>query len=508
MNRIAKKLALICSIVAICGLIVCGAPKPQQPTEKILVRIDGKIDISLDEFIRRAEYTPRPPYARLNTYLHKKIILNSLIAEKLLALEAGDDNPMLQDEEFQRFLIGRKEQAMRQWMHHVEATEKVALDSADIKKAYKLAGREYEIEYFTSSDSSFANRYTAHVSEPDLFYDAFFELTGDRLPPERTVKWLDKEHPAVHAALFEREFQIGQVLEPIRVEDDYLFIKIKGWHDDVAFTPGQQLERLNNVKEKLTSLRASEIWNARVAEIMRGKKLDLQPDVFRKLGDLFFAIYFHSDQERRNQLIEKVWDVEFEESKAALENISDEDFLQQPFFTVDGATWTVADFRDAIGRHPLVFRERRMSSLDFPAQFRLAIADLVRDHYVTQEAYEKGYDQVNVVGRNVNMWKDSYLAIYQRQKYLSSVGENRHFLNNYQAIIDETLNPYIRELQQKYYKQIELDFEAFENISLTTIDLFVKQPEMPFKYVVPMFPLVTTEHMIDYVTRMPDDRIH
>ncbi|MBN1466871.1 hypothetical protein JXA02_14045 [candidate division KSB1 bacterium] len=505
MNRIAKKLALICSIVAVCGLIVCGAPKPEQPTEKILVRI-GEVDISLDEFIRRAEYAPRPPYARQNTYVNKKIILNSLIAEKLLALAAGEDNPMLQDEEFQRFLLGRKEQAMRQWMHHVEATKKVVLDTSDVKRAYKLAGREYEIEYFTSSDSSFADRYRAHLSEPELFYDAFYELTGDSLPAERTVKWLDKEHPAIHAALFERDFQIGQVLQPIRVEDDYLFIKIKGWHDDVAFTPNQQQERLNNVKEKLTSLRASEIWTDRVAEIMRGKKLDLQPDVFRKLGDLFFAVYFHSDEERRDQLIEKVWDVEAEENKAVLADVSDEAFLQQPFFTVDGMTWTVADFRDAIDRHPLVFRERKMSSLEFPAQFRLAVADLVRDHFVTQEAYKKGYDQVNVVARNVRMWKDSYLAIYQRQKYLASVGEKRHFLNNYQTIIEETLNPYIRELQQKHYKEIELDFAAFEDISLTSIDLFVKQPEMPFKYVVPMFPLVTTEHLIDYVTKMPDER--
>jgi hypothetical protein len=252
-------------------------------------------------------------------------------------------------------------------------------------------------------------------------------------------------------------------------------------------------------------MQASQIWNARVADIMRGKRIDFNRDVFHKLGDLFFDVYFHTDEERRDQLIEKVWDVEFEESKTVLDNTSEEDFLQQPFFTVAGTAWSVADFRDAIDRHPLVFRERKMSSLDFPAQFRLAVADLVRDHYVTQEAYKKGYDQVNVVERNMNMWKDSYLAIYQRQKYLASVGEKRNFLNNYQAIIEQTLNPYIRELQQKYYKQIELDFDVFEDISLTTIDLFVKQPEMPFKYVVPMFPLVTTDHLIDYVTKLPDD---
>ena len=75
-------------------------------------------------------------------------------------------------------------------------------------------------------------------------------------------------------------------------------------------------------------------------------------------------------------------------------------------------------------------------------------------------------------------------------------------MKNYHAILEERLNPYVRELQKKYYNQIELDFELFESISLSSIDLFVKQSEQPFIYVVPMFPLITSEHLIDYVTRM------
>ncbi|MBN1480871.1 hypothetical protein EH223_00130 [candidate division KSB1 bacterium] len=502
-SHIIKTLWRIAFVVCFAIFIVCSTPEPQQPAEKILVEIGDKATISLNEFIRRAEYTPRPDYCRMNTYLHKKIILNSLIAEKLLAIEAGENHPLLQDGEFQLFLSGRKEQAMRQWMHHVEATEKVALDSTDIKRAYKLAGREYEIEYFTTSDTSFVNYYKNRLpAEPDLFNEAFFQLAGDSLPPERTVKWIDKEHANIHSALFGREFQIGQVLDPVQVENDYVFIKIKGWHDEVAFTPKQQQERRKNVTEKLTSLQASTIWNARVADIMRGKRLDFNQDVFRKLSDLFFEVYFHTDRERRDQIIEKVWDVELEDAKSAIDNLSEEGFMQQTFFTVDDIPWTVADFRKAIVRHPLVFRERKMPSNEFPAQFRLAIADLVRDHYVTEEAYKKGYDQVNIVQRNVRMWQDFYLALVQRQNYLQTVGEKRPFLQNYHAILEETLNPYVRELQQKYYKQIKLDFQAFEDISLASIDLFVKQPEMPFKYVVPMFPIVTSEHLIDYVTRM------
>ena len=51
----------------------------------ILVQIDDFI-ILKNEFIQRAEYVLRPDYCSYNNNIHKQIILNSLIAEKLLAI--------------------------------------------------------------------------------------------------------------------------------------------------------------------------------------------------------------------------------------------------------------------------------------------------------------------------------------------------------------------------------------------------------------------------------------
>ena len=169
---------------------------------------------------------------------------------------------------------------------------------------------------------------------------------------------------------------------------------------------------------------------------------------------------------------------------------------------IDGQTWTVDDFRRELMSHPLVFRERKMPSDEFSEQFRFAVADLVRDHYITQEAYRRGYDQINVVQRNEQMWRDVFLALYQKNKYLKGVGEKRNFVANYMAIINNRLNAYVDSLQQRYYKQIELDFEEFEKIALTSIDLFVKQKNQPYPHVVPRFPILTTDHLIDYVRRM------
>ena len=479
----------------------CSKQVVEQPEEKILAKIGDKRTISVNEFIRRAEYVPRPAYCRRNTYLDKKIILNSLIAEKLLAIEAEADNPLDENEQFRDFLLGRKEQAMRQWMHHVEATNNVKLDTTEIKNAYKYAGRQVEISHVLLSDSTLIAEALQNYTQNSIF-ETLAQRAAGGPAPQRTIKYTDPELTAVHQALFSHDLEIGQVIPPIRIDNGkYLLIKVNGWSDDMAITEEQQQQRLEKVTEKLTTQHATSIWNARVADIMRDKRMDFNPDTFDKLSRLFFNIYFHDDEEQQNRFIEKIWGVERDETRKSFYLGEDENFLSQSFFTVDGRVWTVDDFRRELVRHPLVFRDRKMPSADFPEQFRLAVADLIRDHFVTKEAYRKGYDKVNVVQRNVDMWRDRFLAMYQTQKYFASVGENRNFANHQMAVIEETLNPYIDELQKKYYKQIELDFDTFEDIQLTTIDLFVKQPEMPYKYVVPMFPVLTNDHLLEYVKK-------
>jgi hypothetical protein len=61
-------------------------------------------------------------------------------------------------------------------------------------------------------------------------------------------------------------------------------------------------------------------------------------------------------------------------------------------------------------------------------------------------------------------------------------------------------------LQTKYSDQIEVDVETFNDIRLTRIDMFVTQENVPFPIMVPSFPLLTTDHMLDYGNRMEKNK--
>ena len=124
----------------------------------VLAQVGNKI-ITKQDFIRRAEYTIRPDYCRQSNYIHKKIILNSLIAEKLTALEMEDkDDKLLRSKNFHYFLQGRKEQAMRKLYYYDNFYNKVSVPDSLIKKRFKVAGRTVDISYISLPDLIFVQK--------------------------------------------------------------------------------------------------------------------------------------------------------------------------------------------------------------------------------------------------------------------------------------------------------------------------------------------------------------
>ena len=452
----------------------------------------------MNEFIRRAEYTIRPRYCNSDNYIHKKIILNSLIAEKLMALEAGKDNELFRNEKFQDYLRGRKEQSMRQWLYNHDFYEKVQLDSNEIKNVYKLAGRKYKIAYYTIKDSVVLKKVKGKLKQSYSFIDLFSDINKPEEFPQREVSWNTQEHEAILDALFSVPLNKNQIIGPVKIDNNfYTIIKILDWTDRAATTENDVQERLNNVK-KLLKIKHSNIqYSQYVGEIMHGKRVEFIGDTFYKLVNIVGPFYIKSEKEKSEAFNQRFWHKESEE--IILDDIGDniERIRDFPLLRIDGEIWAVRDFEKELNLHPLVFRKRRMEGSEFAEQFKLAIVDMIRDKYITEEAYKKGYDRVNIVERNVSMWWDYLLSLYHRNQYLESIGRKEDFNEDYLHNIEQDLNLYIDRLQEKYNDAIEINTDLFEEIQLTRIDLFILQKNVPFPIVVPGFPILTTDNKLD-----------
>lgn len=487
-------------------LSACSDSSPIKSTETLVARVGDK-DISVNEFIRRAEYTIRPPYCRSDNYIHRKIVLNSLIAEKLMALEAGDQNELLENREVRMYLQGRREQAMRQWMYNTEMYDKVALDSTEMKSTFKVAGREYKVSYFNVGTVDSRESVYAALKNKDADFNRLYEsLGGKGDPPTREIGFQDPENDAVLEALFSGKHEKGEIVGPVlNAKDDILVMRIDGWTDKIAMTDTQIKDRWQTVRNKLTELKANGMFDAYVRKLMRGKTVEFNRATFEKLVNIVAPQYYKSEHEKKEAFNKKFWNKDRKEM--ILDDFSNQmdAVMDEPLLVHDGETWTVRTLEDAIQVHPLVFRKRKMPKNEFAEQFKLAIVDLIRDQHITRDTYEKGYDKVPEVRRNYSMWKDNLLALYQKEQVLKKMHTEG---KNEMQIVSEDLTPYIMDLTQKYRNKIAINTDAFENIKLTAIDMFVIQRDVPYPVMVPSFPMLTVHDKLDYGKKMnPDGQI-
>ena len=490
-HTISRRIKKCCYflILILLSYVSCIKKVPQEPEVKILARVGDKT-ISVDEFIKRAELSIRP-----QNFKNKQVVLNNLVAEKLFALEIGKNNDLVENEKFQAFIKGIQEQQMRELLYYNETINKIKLDTTEIKNNYRLAGREYNVEFFTIHNDELAEKIEKIVlSEPGSFETIYYEVTGNKKIPEHKIAWNDPDHDVIHDALFSESVMPNTLIGPLKLEEDnYIVIKVKNWVNHPTIGSEDVQIKWEEVKEKLKQKKSRKTWKKYKHKIMQGKKVEFEKEIFDKLSDLSFSLYLKSDT---NVLDAKSRELNDEITSEILNN---ETLLDQPFFTIDNKIWTVQDFRTAIMSHPLVFRENQfLNKRDYMKQFKLAIVDMLVDHYLTKEAYKKSLHKDNTVKRKVALWQDALLARYHRDEYLKSIVNREDFDEKYMKGREDYLSLYIDSILNKYKDDIEINMEEFEKIELTKIDLFVLQPNVPYPVVVPSFPQYTVKSTISY----------
>jgi hypothetical protein len=494
-----KSLSLLLLLLILSGLIGCSKSKTTIPVERILVRIGDRV-ITVDEFIRRAEYTIRPKYCKGDNYIHRKIILNSLIAEKLMALEAGTKNELCDNPEFQNYIEGRKEQAMRQYYYYDRAYNRIKPDSAELNRIYQLAGRTYRMQYLRLRDEKTAEKYYRLYQDKGFTFEKLAaEVLQDPNIPIREIGFNDDLNEATFKTIFSEPLRKDEVLHPVKSDDgSYLLMKVAGWTDEVIITVDEINKRRENVSKKIKTIQADQLYREQVADIMHGKILKFNEHSFYRLEELLAPFYLKTMQEKQAAFNQKFWDKGLEVELDTGATRTYQALRDEQLFTLAGQIWTVTDFEQEVQVHPLVFRKRQISHEEFPEQLKYAIADLIRDKYINNEAYKAGYDKLPAVQNYTTMWQDNLIALYWRNQYLAEHGFRGNFGKEYLKAIREYLNPYVDSLQAKYSDEIEINTDAFEKIKLTDIDLFALQSGVPYPIISPTFPILTTDNKLNY----------
>jgi hypothetical protein len=286
---------------------------------------------------------------------------------------------------------------------------------------------------------------------------------------------------------------------PINISDTTnLFINIKGWNDRVVFTEKDISERWHDVKEKVMRDKADSIYDDFVLQVMADKKITFNVDVFNKVVKLLAPFYLNMKKNSEDDFLKLAYNNKIEIPELQQSSDDYNEIKDEILFSINEETgseeWSVAGFKKLFDKHPLVFRKDDAGN-KFAGRLKLAIVDLVRDKYLTDVAYQRGYDKDKIVVNYEQSWLDAGVAFYKKQEYLKNfdlAGKNEI------EIIEGYLNPYIEKLLKKYSDQIEINVEEFEKIKLTRTDMYVIQLQVPYPVYVPAFPQLTSYNRLDY----------
>jgi hypothetical protein len=479
-GNFVQRSCLVCFVLL--AACTCGKKKPD---ETALARI-GRRSITVDEFLKRSELTIRPlPFKDKNT------TLNNLISEKILALEAEREDSLLKSPALNATLKGIKEQLMRDRLYEEAAAKQVRLDSAEVARAFRLSTREYELDFYTVRDAGLARKIEAKLDSLPGSADRMFREVEKTLGkrPVQKVRYKDPEDTAIHEALFSKPVGRGTVIGPLKLESgEFIVMKVLNWTDYPVIGYEEKQDQWNKVVEKITLNKARKAWTAFQVEVMRGKKLEFNRDSFKALSETALNYYLQNEGKDRLKPPRA-------EKLPADPNIDG----GAPFFTIDGRTWTVDDFKHELMSHPLVYRTKVLNRANFNEQFRLAVADMVRDHYLTQEAYERALDRSGEIQRTEGMWRDAFLAARQEKCVVQSALKRGLVRAEDQPGMLAYWTRYLEGLQGRYGGSIRVDRKALDAVSLTPIELTVMRAGVPYPAAVPAFPMYTDSKNLEYI---------
>ena len=459
------------------------------PENNIIAKVRDKI-ITVNEFIKRAEYTVRPAYCRGDNNIHKKIILNSLLGEKLLSLEAID---ISLSPHLVKYLKGRKEQAMRELLFYEKGHKDIQISPEILDSFSSTAARKYRVMFSRLPDQIIADE-IHHFMDQGISYEEIFDAAfGLDSIPERSIDFFSEVDPHIVDKIFSVNLEKDEVLPPFKtIDGSYLWIKIKGWTKMPAITATAKNIFLQDIDKKLNRLEAIRKYNEYTAELMAGKKMDLIKPAFLRFSDI--ASNYYLGHINDNKLIEAIWNIHEEiDEKPDFSSMESYD-RETPLMYFDERTWSVGEIQELIESHPLVFRKKNVKKNEFPEQLKYALADLIRDHYLTAEAYKMGYDKQHSVLLEKYLWEDHLYASLKKDQVLKEKGLS---IENDEDNLN-VMNDYIGMLQEKYSDQIIINFRQFNKINLSRIDMVALKPSAPYGHPVPSFPILTQDHSIDY----------
>ncbi len=255
--------------------------------DAILARVGDRV-ITVNDFVQRAEFSPE----RLTggAEFSKKELLDALIDEKLLAIEAEkqrlDKTPQIR--QLAQFV---EDLAVMRALFHKEVQRRVRLDPAQVQQAIAYSRQERKISHLSFRDKAVAAKYRRLWLATSLqnVLENLGEQKADTLNYQRTVKWGEND-PDLEAVMF--SLSPGDISPVLEQNGVFLIVRCDDINQNAVATATNYAGLKTKVKRILAARQETQLSREYVSRFMRQQKVKFDEKRVRRIIDILVNLLF------------------------------------------------------------------------------------------------------------------------------------------------------------------------------------------------------------------------
>lgn len=414
-------------------IILSGLCAAQNAGE-IPIATVGTITITDKEFQSRYELTPGLYRTKSRSEKDKSEFLLSLIAEKLLVLDAmhkgwdRDTALMGNVMEVERLLV-------RDELYRREVSGKVSISDAELDAGIKNARNDMKV-YFLYSATEHGARTLYDRIQKGMPLESFTfsgkdadEYSG---PDSVIVRWGDADE-RMERVIY--GLKIGETSSPIKLEEGWYIVKVMG--KTVTVVAGET-ERAA-LRERVTSILRKRKELSRMFEFMQTELRSKKADVNARLLKSIIEYLWDDARERNPGRSDSVTYFVDTQSAEFLRNRL-KDSMAAAAVMMPHTVWSVEQMLEKIAETNLATFRPSLKRIRMDVEQRLR--EIIDQEFLAEIGYAKGLHQSNAVRNDMKVWRDAYRAQIVRSKINDTIAvtteeieEIRRIFNNDTSVV-------------------------------------------------------------------------
>lgn len=415
-----------------------GYFRPVEISNDTLARVGSK-SITVRDFIERYELTIWPGKEK-KTWVDKNKLefLYSMIAEKLLSLEALELG-LDKDPEIQRAIRQTEHLLVLDALYKQEVKDKVKVSEEEILEAFPKFNTEVEIHYIIVETKEEADSLWNLLRQGEDF-DTLVVKLGQENNVEK-LRWGEIWEP-IEKVIYDY-LQVGEVYQPIQVDSSWYIIKLINKTSKFGLSP-DQIESAKSQVRKIIQMRKEEKrFNEFVKNFGKGKILKVDSYLLKLLYKEISDIVEKKKHVRKAQNVQ-VYPLALLRDDFLAIRTRLVDHLDQYFLKADSFNRTLDHVIDQLSFKGFVLRNEKQS---VGGVLNNLLKTIINEEFLIFEGYKRGLDKSPAVLKDMEMWRDAYLAYAVKRLFLDSLRSSSRMITAEELLKSYSSNSDVWEIK-------------------------------------------------------------